>query len=451
VLKFTDREEVVLELRSGANDAPVDETLGFSVDFLWNSISFDRAQAAMKAFALDETSVSGYIYHLLLGHDVEPKPLTNVVLPKKMSAPNLPPLNHSQEAAARSVLTRPLSLIQGPPGTGKTVTSATIVYQLAQQHLGQVIVCAPSNVAVDQLAEKIERTGLRVVRLAARSREAVASPVEHLTLHYQTAHLDSPETAEFKKLQQLKDELGELSSNDERRHKRLKRKIEREIIAAADVVCVTAVGAGDPRLADFRFRQVLMDESTQATEPECLIPLIMGAKQVVMVGDHCQLGPVVTSKRAARAGLGQSMFERLISLGVQPIRLQVQYRMHPCLSQFPSNAFYEGALQNGVSAADRLLTSVDFPWPNPSSPMMFWSATGAEEISASGTSYLNRAEASGVEKVVTHLLRSGVDPGRIGVVTPYEGQRAYVVQHMTRAGEFLSICVFLFASPGRLG
>ena len=83
--------------------------------------------------------------------------------------------------------------------------------------------------------------------------------------------------------------------------------------------------------------------------------------------------------------------------------------------------------------------------------MMFWSATGAEEISASGTSYLNRAEASGVEKVVTHLLRSGVDPGRIGVVTPYEGQRAYVVQHMTRAGAFLSICVFLFAYVRAIG
>ena len=118
VLKFTDREEVVLELRSGSGDAPVEETNGFSVDFLWNSISFDRAQAAMKAFALDETSVSGYIYHLLLGHDVEPKPLA-VTLPKKLSAPNLPPLNHSQESAARAVLQRPLSLIQGPPGTGK--------------------------------------------------------------------------------------------------------------------------------------------------------------------------------------------------------------------------------------------------------------------------------------------------------------------------------------------
>jgi hypothetical protein len=29
----------------------------------------------MKAFALDETSVSGYIYHLLLGHEVEPQVL----------------------------------------------------------------------------------------------------------------------------------------------------------------------------------------------------------------------------------------------------------------------------------------------------------------------------------------------------------------------------------------
>ncbi len=49
--------------------------------------------------------------------------------------------------------------------------------------------------------------------------------------------------------------------------------------------------------------------------------------------------------QAASAGLGQSLFERLVLLGVKPIRLQVQYRMHPCLSEFPSNAFYEGSLQ----------------------------------------------------------------------------------------------------------
>ncbi|XP_028125419.1 regulator of nonsense transcripts 1 homolog isoform X4 [Camellia sinensis] len=96
-----------------------------------------------------------------------------------------------------------------PPGTGKTTTSATIVYHMAKQGQGQVLVCAPSNVAVDQLAEKISATGLKVVRLCAKLREAVSSPVEHLTDHY----------------------------------------------------------------------QVLIDESTQATEPECLIPLVLGVKQ----------------------------------------------------------------------------------------------------------------------------------------------------------------------------
>lgn len=44
---------------------------------------------------------------------------------------------------------------------------------------------APSNVAVDHLAEKIHSTGLKVVRLAAKSREAISNSVEHLTLHYQ--------------------------------------------------------------------------------------------------------------------------------------------------------------------------------------------------------------------------------------------------------------------------
>ena len=46
---------------------------------------------------------------------------------------------------------------------------------------------APSNVAVDHLAEKLDLTGLKVVRVAARSREAISSNVEHLTLHYQAS------------------------------------------------------------------------------------------------------------------------------------------------------------------------------------------------------------------------------------------------------------------------
>lgn len=68
----------------------------------------------------------------------------------------------SQLHAVKSVLTQPISLIQGPPGTGKTVTSAAIVYHLAHSGTGQVLVAAPSNVAVDHLAAKIEATGLKV-------------------------------------------------------------------------------------------------------------------------------------------------------------------------------------------------------------------------------------------------------------------------------------------------
>ena len=62
--------------------------------------------------------------------------------------------------------------------------------------------------------------------------------------------------------------------------------------------------------------------------------------------------------------------------------------------------------------------------------MMFWSNLGNEEISASGTSYLNRTEASNVEKIVTRFFKAGVQPSEIGIITPYEGQtKLRGVQH----------------------
>ena len=139
-----------------------------------------------------------------------------------------------------------------------------------------------------------------------------------------------------------------------------------------------------------------------------MIPLTFGVKQLVMVGgerfqpryrsrqiltlvtDHMQLGPTVMNKKAARAGLSRSLFERLVILGNRPIRLQVQYRMHPCLTEFPSNMFYEGTLQNGVTAQERLKKNVDYPWPQETTPMYFHQCLGQEEISSSGTSFLNR-------------------------------------------------------------
>ncbi len=69
-----------------------------------------------------------------------------------------------------------------------------------------------------------------------------------------------------------------------------------------------------------------------------------------------------------------------------------------------------------------------------SKPNFFYVSQGPEELSASGTSYINRMEAANVEKVVTRFLKGGVTPSQIGVVTPYEGQRSYIVQFMQRNG-----------------
>ncbi|RWS29734.1 regulator of nonsense transcripts 1-like protein [Leptotrombidium deliense] len=432
VIKIPDNysEEVGIEMKSNVG-VPSECTSNFVVDFVWKSTSFDRMQAALRKFAVDETSVSGYIYHRLLGHEIEDV-VMRCSLPKHFSAPNLPEVNRSQVYAVKHALQRPLSLIQGPPGTGKTVTSATIVYHLVKTGNTPVLVCAPSNIAVDQLTEKIHRTGLKVVRLCAKSREAISSPVSFLALHNQIRNMEGH--SELHKLQQLKDETGELSSADEKRYRMLKKACERELLEAADVICCTCVGAGDPRLIRFKFHSILIDESMQATEPECMVPVVLGAKQLTLVGDHCQLGPVVMCKKSARAGLSQSLFERMVVLGIRPLRLEVQYRMHPALSKFPSNFFYEGSLQNGVYSDERKMKGVDFPWPQPDKPMFFYCCQGQEEIAGSGTSYLNRTEAALVEKLTTRFLKCGVKPEQIGVITPYEGQRAYLVQYMQYNG-----------------
>lgn len=100
-------------------------------------------QTSLVTLARDESCASAYIYAALMGHQVAMEPL-RAAIPRSLSAPGLPALNHSQSNAVRMVLQRPLSLIQGPPGTGKTVTSATLVYHLARQPgVRQVLVCAP--------------------------------------------------------------------------------------------------------------------------------------------------------------------------------------------------------------------------------------------------------------------------------------------------------------------
>eukprot|EP00834_Sanchytrium_tribonematis_P007909 NODE_802_length_3815_cov_0.343649.p3 type:complete len:187 gc:universal NODE_802_length_3815_cov_0.343649:771-211(-) len=182
----------------------------------------------------------------------------------------------------------------------KTVTSATVVYHLQKATKKKVLVCSPSNVAVDQLCEKLNQAKLNVVRLTARSREHVESSVEFLSVH--SIADKASISPEYKSLVEKK--LNEeLTGSEDHRMRQLRRDVEKAILEQADVICCTCVGAGDLRLNKMQFETVVIDEATQATEPECLIPLVKGCKRAVLIGDHEQLPPVIMSKAVAKAGI----------------------------------------------------------------------------------------------------------------------------------------------------
>ena len=427
---ISEDERIHLQITYSNGPVPT-QTSGYIVELVWKPTTFARMNKGLQLFSRGE--VDYFLMQKILGKHVEASPI-QAKLPKNLTAPNMPPLNYYQTEAVKKALQSRLMLIQGPPGTGKTVTSASIVYHMVRQNKGQVLVTAPSNIAVDQLTEKIHKIGLKVVRLCAKSREAVDSSIDFLTLHKQVKELNLSEFAQLKTYIEKKESQLRLSEQEEKAFIDLRSRAEQLLLSKAEVICCTCSGAFDPRLKTFLFQQVLLDEATQATEPEGLLPILVGAEQVIMVGDHYQLGPVVMCKKAAAAGLNRSLFERLVHLGNRPYRLHIQYRMHPAISEFPSNIFYEGSLLNGVSMTERSYKGLDFPWPVPSKPVFFYNTMGPEEVSGSGTSYLNRTEAANVEKIVTYFLKSGIRVDQLGIITPYEGQRAFITSYMQNFG-----------------
>ncbi len=150
--------------------------------------------------------------------------------------------------------------------------------------------------------------------------------------------------------------------------KRLERQIRDDILDRAQVLCCTCIGSGHDLLDGRRFSRVLIDEATQATEPAALVPIVKGSRQVVLVGDHRQLPPTVISRRAEGGGLSRSLFERLVDMGIKPLLLNTQYRMHPSISEFPNSQFYGGMLEDGVNGSEREAPP-GMLWPNWDAPL----------------------------------------------------------------------------------
>mmetsp|Transcript_21319 Transcript_21319/g.66819 ORF Transcript_21319/g.66819 Transcript_21319/m.66819 type:complete len:303 (+) Transcript_21319:1008-1916(+) len=202
-----------------------------------------------------------------------------------------------------------------------------------------------------------------------------------------------------------------------------------DILASADVICTTLIGAGSESLGCRTFSLVVIDEATQATEPTSLVPLLFGAQQLVLVGDSQQLPPTVTDIAASREGLGTSLFERLQESGVQPLLLDTQYRMHPSLATFVSTCFYRGKYLSGVADAKRPQPR-GLRWPSPSCNAALLVSGSGEE--GAGQSKRNPGEASAVVSLLRDVLHAGeLRPAELGVVTPYGAQVGLLRQQVS--------------------
>lgn len=118
------------------------------------------------------------------------------------------------------------------------------------------------------------------------------------------------------------------------------------ILEEADIVGATLAFSGSSTFTRLscKFDVVVVDEAAQAVEPSTLIPLINGARRVYLVGDPNQLPATVLSARASDYNYSKSLFKRLMTAGYPVYMMNVQYRMHPAISEFPSQEFYGGRL-----------------------------------------------------------------------------------------------------------
>ena len=148
-------------------------------------------------------------------------------------------------------------------------------------------------------------------------------------LHYLTRRRN-PDIAtleeEFKQLNRG----GKIPSQKKREHYRsLVSSTEMGVLReGADIVLCTCNEASSYRvMQSLKPVYCIIDECAMATEPECMVP-IRRAEHVVLIGDHCQLHPIIQYRDAEVMGLGQSLFQRYVEkIEVHPHMLQAQYRM----------------------------------------------------------------------------------------------------------------------------
>lgn len=349
-------------------------------------------------------------------------------------------LNEKQQQAINKIVSaQQIAIVHGPPGTGKTTTLVAAIKTLIEENKKQILVTAPSNAAVDLLCEKLAAQGLNVVRIGNPAR--VSEKQLELTLDYKMAAHSS--NKQIKQLKRRAAEYRDMAHKYKRsfgaaeREQRkalfaeassIMKEVEKteqyitdDILAKAQVVAATLVGAAHYSIRQRSFEIAVIDEAAQALEPACWIP-VLKANKIIMAGDHCQLPPTIKSREAAENGFEQTLMEKAVGLHPEVVvLLEQQYRMHHDIMEFSSGKFYDRALVADATVAKALLFEDDIP-------LMFIDTAGCGfEEKTEGKSISNPEEAAFLVKQLTHYLHSVQQKNiqslpSVAVISPYRHQ-----------------------------
>lgn len=448
---------------------------GLRMDLYVNDITYQRMKDALSL--LEEAKGKlGELRNIFVGLQ-SPSPSSEKEMVEWFNSD----LNESQkEAVSASLGTDDFHLIHGPPGTGKTTTAIEVIEQAVAE--GQsVLATAASNTAVDNMLDFLldrDKEAVRVghpARVTPKLKEhTLDSLIEEHPKYSQSEELrkqafekkeeqdkfthpsgkyrrgmsnskikelaeegrssrgvSADKIQEMAQWIEIQDDIEQLFEEADQ----LREEAVDEILDDKQVICTTNSTAGSELLEERHFDLVVIDEATQATEPSCLIPITRGQK-VVMAGDHRQLPPTVKNRKAADEGLKDTLFERLAEKYPDKRNmLTVQYRMHENIMDFSSQQFYEDRLSADESVIDHTLEDLQLDinaFDNnvmhilvPAEPVVFVDTAqldAPEHTRQGSTSKENPEEALWVARLADNLLRSGVAPSDIAVISPYNDQ-----------------------------
>ena len=128
----------------------VDKKTSLCLVRLANNVTYQRLQHILRILpSMRDRRVARVAFNTTPPHQTGEQNTPPVALPLNQH------LNVSQIEAVRVALTSSdMAVIHGPPGTGKTTTVVELVRQLVARQR-RVLVCAPSNTAVDNLVSKL--------------------------------------------------------------------------------------------------------------------------------------------------------------------------------------------------------------------------------------------------------------------------------------------------------